>query len=641
MPPPPLRRQRPPLTERSSSQKNALGIRVVPYSPPPPDHRPDPASQSTSSYLSPGRADDAFGDHEASQAQYSSDRPGSTPSPSPPTLFGVSPTSRGVAVSESATSFQSCATPSINPHTYSSDNSNVNAHSPPSQQDGPTSSSPSSPNQRPWSRRRNVISLHPDKTFSLVPHHGQTQPDRGRDSRSPRLSYSTTSVVSDLFTDDPTPSSPLTTLPEHDRSISPICTRTPSLASTPTPTVAAAPAAAPADLSPPSSSPWNYRIVGGLRKVPKTPDLKKTSFAGVASPAASEQTEGPTPPPAVLPPHRSESSSLRSIHTPSTTSETTNYKVYESTSPHEPTTSIPSSPQEEPNYHILGETPSPSPSLHTGEPPTSPESSVNYVVYGESSPVSSSPVRAVRRTVHWDYSQESLVVPPLRPRRKPSTERLRAYKPISRESLRRTASVKSISSIFSQEATQSVLLAAPAVACLRGVPQAFPSILQDKRSKSSHASLSISATPHMNPYPHQWSSQLSTVASEGEGGSNPASCSLSSVSRQTRRSSGVLPSRGRNMLGISSSPDDRSLSHSRSPSDSVDNLQVTLKRPGQREIRDLDEHGDGLTDLYALQSRPSRNFSGLFSVPSDRNLQSSSSSRANSLTSLSLPSWAR
>lgn len=641
MPPPPLRRQRPPLTERSSSQNNALGIRVVPYSPPPPDHRPAPVSWNTSSQLSPGPGDDAFADNEAQYGQRSSDRPGSTPSPSPSTLFGASPTARGAAVSDSATSFQSSATPGINPHTYSPDNSNINAHSPSSLQDGPTSSSPSSPNQRPWSRRRNVISLHSDKTFSLVPHQGQAQPDRERDSRSPRLSYSTTSVVSDPFTDDPPPSSPLTTLPEHDRSFSPACALTPSPVSTPTPTASAARALAPAGPAPATSSPWNYRIVGGLRKVPKTPDLKRTPFASVASPTPSEQTEDPVSLPAVLAPHSSESS-LRSIHTPSTTSETTNYKVYESTSPYEPSTFLPSSPPDEPNYRIVGETPSPSSSLYAGEPPTSPGSSDNYVVHGRSSPVSSSPLRVVRRTVRPEYSQESLVVPPLQPRHKPSTERLRPYKPISRESLRRAASVKSISSILSQEATQSVLLAAPAAAYLQGGPQVISSILLDKRSKPSHTSPSILTKPHMNPHPHQWSSQLSTVASESEGGSEPASRSLSFVSHQTRRSSGVLPSHSRNMLSISSSADDHSMSHSRSPSDSVDHLQAALRRPSQREVRDLDEHGDGLTDLYALQSRPSRNrLSGLFSVPSDRNLQSSSSSQANSLTSLSLPSWAR
>jgi hypothetical protein len=59
-------------------------------------------------------------------------------------------------------------------------------------------------------------------------------------------------------------------------------------------------------------------------------------------------------------------------------------------------------------------------------------------------------------------------------------------------------------------------------------------------------------------------------------------------------------------------------------------------------VRDQDEHGDGLTDLEAISSKPSKSgLSGFFSsTDSSRNLHSSGSSRANSLTG-SLPAWAR
>lgn len=642
MPPPPLHRQWPPFNEASVSQPNSLGIRIVPYSPPPPDHRSDPTSRNSSGQLSPGRGEDPDGlaDNEGRYRHGASNHLGSTPFPSPPALFTPSTTARGIAVSDSATPFQRSATPSNDTHSYSPDNSNINAKSRPSQEDGQSCTSPSSPNQRPWSRRRNIISLHSDKTFSLHPHQDDRDRDRDRGgySRSPRLSYSTTSVVSDLFTDDQPPSSPLTTLLEHDRSISPGCTLTPVPVSTPTPTTIPAHALVPAESDSAKSSPWNYRIVGGLRKVPQTPDLKSTPFASsYSSPTASEQAEESNSLPAVLLAQNSDSS-LRSIHTPSTASDTTNYKVYESTSPYEPTVHIPSSPPDEQNYRIVGQ--SPSPSVFTVEPPTSPESTDNYVVHGRSSPLSSSPVRAIRRGIRQEYSQESLVVPPLQPHRRVSSERLQPYKPLSRESLRRASSLKSISSIFSQETPHSVLLAGPATAYLQFRPQAFSSIIQDRRLKSTHGL--ITATAHMNSHPHQWSSQLSTVASESEGDSELASRSLSLISHGTRRSSGVLPSHNRNLLSISSSPDKRSLSHSRPSSDSVDQPQATLRRPSQREVKDLDEHGDGLTDLRALNSRPSRNhLSGFFPVPLDRNLSSSSSSRANSLTSLSLPSWTR
>jgi hypothetical protein len=60
-------------------------------------------------------------------------------------------------------------------------------------------------------------------------------------------------------------------------------------------------------------------------------------------------------------------------------------------------------------------------------------------------------------------------------------------------------------------------------------------------------------------------------------------------------------------------------------------------------VRDQDEHGDGLTDLEAISSKPSKSgLSGFFSSTdsSSRNLHSSGSSRANSLKG-SIPAWAR
>lgn len=745
MPPPP-RRQRPPLYEGSSSQDNPLGIRVVPYSPPRPADGENASEQSTSEQLSSYLAGNAFlaEDGAASAIQHrhgSSDLPGSTPSPSPPTLFGPSTTTRGMAVSDSATSFQSSATPGTNTRPYSSSNSNFNAQSHPSQRDGQSNTWP---HYRPQPRRRINISLNPDKTFSLVP---QQQDDRARGLlRSPQLSYSTNSVSSDPFTDEHPPSSPLTTLPEDDRSISPAYTLTSSRASTSTPRAAPAGALAPDHSSAPTSSPWNYRLSGGLRKVEQTPEPSMGNAPLATSAHSSDSgSDAQTVSLPVAPAPQHFDSSPQSFHTPSTTSDPENYQVYNSTSPDEPTNDIPSSPSDEQNYHILGQTPTPS--AYTGEPPTSPASDsnyvvhgassssddnyavhgtstassednyaahetstassddnyvvhgtsthgastpasdanyilhgtsthgastpasdanyvihgtsthgpstpasdANYVVHGASSPVSSSPVPAIRGAVREEYSQESLVVQPLQLRHKASAERVGYHKALSRENLRRATSLKSISSVLSQEATQSVLLATPTAAYLQGGPQGFSSILHDKRSKNSPGSSSTLVTPHMNPHPRQWSSQLSTVASESERGSVPGSRSLSLVSYHTRRSSGVLPTNhSRNMLSISSSNDERSMSHTRSLSDSADRSQPALTRPSQRdllhEIRDPDEHGDGLTDLYALHQRPSRTrLSGLFSIPSDRSLHSPSSSRANSLTSLSLslPGWAR
>ena len=537
----------------------------------------------------------------------------------------------------------------------------------------------------------------------------------------------------------------MTTLPEDDGGTSPARALASSRASALTLRTTPAGALTPDPSSAPTSFPWSYRLSGGLRQVEQTPEpsLGNASLptsAHSSNSGSDAQTVSLPAPPAT----QHFDSPPRSFDTPSTTSELGNYQVYEPASPGEPANDIPSSPADEQNYHILGQTPTPS--AYTGEPPTSPASDsnyiihgassssednyavhgtstasseddytahgasaassddnyvvhgtpthgastpmsdanyvihgtsthgeltpasdanyvvhgtsthggstptsdANYVVHGTSSPLSSSPVQARRGAVREEYSQESLVIQPLQLRHKTSAERAGYYKALSRENLRRATSLKSISSVLSQEATQSVLLAAPTAAYLQGGPQGFSSMLHDKRPKNSPGSSSTLVTTHMNPHPHQWSSQLSTVASESEGGSMPGSRSLSLVSYQTRRSSGVLPANhSRNMLSISSSNDERSMTHTRSLSDSADRSQPALTRPSQRdlhEIRDPDEHGDGLTDLYALHQRPSRTrLSGLFSIPSDRSLHSPSSSRANSLTSLSLslPGWAR
>ncbi|OAA57865.1 serine-rich protein [Niveomyces insectorum RCEF 264] len=96
------------------------------------------------------------------------------------------------------------------------------------------------------------------------------------------------------------------------------------------------------------------------------------------------------------------------------------------------------------------------------------DSDQNYVLHGEpselslpppppsSSSASSSLHLTVSRQPRPTYSQESLIVPPLQPaRRKRSNERFGYYKSHSRESLRRAASIKSISSIFGQEAAST------------------------------------------------------------------------------------------------------------------------------------------------------------------------------------------
>ncbi|CAK7200756.1 hypothetical protein SEUCBS139899_003455 [Sporothrix eucalyptigena] len=93
------------------------------------------------------------------------------------------------------------------------------------------------------------------------------------------------------------------------------------------------------------------------------------------------------------------------------------------------------------------------------------DSDPNYVLHGEPSTISLPPQSSssnasslvtISRQPRPAYSQESLIVPPLKTvRAKRSNERFGYYKSRSRESLRRAASIKSISSLFGQEAAST------------------------------------------------------------------------------------------------------------------------------------------------------------------------------------------
>ncbi|TKW59648.1 hypothetical protein CTA1_7400 [Colletotrichum tanaceti] len=722
----PSRSQRRPLHERSKSQSNSLAIRIVPYSPPRPSgkNRDSTASASssrtptsTSALLSPNPSGHSHAgsswadDRSASRASdlyshrrsYSSSTLTSVLSPASSTFPLVAAKDYRVSGSklrsDSLPGDESSPTtpiPTTPPH--QTDISRVNARSRSSQRN--EDDEPVTPSaKRPLSRRRNLIALNADgKTFSLLPQ-GQRaaiHEDHGSSSRAPTLSLSTTTSherLSDAFSEG-CPSSTLTSLP--DRSF--LSTLTPAssttqLAGDHTTSTAGS-----------SSSPWNYRMVGGLRKVPNTPDLKQKQRSTLLHPGLEQTTTYPPSPSGVrlapLPeapaadsspssdPHDLQTkTSFQSTVTASTTSEKTNYKVYASNSPpatdtesvlHAPSTtsettnynlhgsSSPPSPEREEsaqppssshsNYVVLGRSSPPEPSSAERSPPKTADSEQNYVLHGASSPAPSSLASSRRSRVRPEYSQESLLVAPLKPHKtkKRSNERFGYYKSRSRDSLRRAASVKSISSALTLEAAQS-FLASPA-AFYRSRVLASQSGRQPETKVAPTVTPAIpvvpvapvaSAASHMNPHPHQWSSQLSTVISESEGESEPPSRSVSPWSAPGRRGSMPLSSHSRQMLSISSSlaaNEERSLSHSRSFADSLERPQATHSRGNTlRMVSDQDEHGDGLTELQQLHQRPSRTrLSGFFSSSSsDRNLHSSGSSRANSLNSTSIPTWAK
>ncbi|CAK7232151.1 hypothetical protein SBRCBS47491_008172 [Sporothrix bragantina] len=230
-------------------------------------------------------------------------------SPSSPIAFPTSPT---VSSTQFLSSTYSIPPLSITTSNTASSTLTATSLSPSPSVASFTSVSSSQAAPRPNSRRRNLVAVHSDKTFSLVPRGGKTgfsssglyvHPDHAPPTsaattisslKSPPLSFVTTTVrssssherlSSDVFSGDDHPSSPLTTSATlQDRSsLSPF-----------TPSPGSSTVKLPADLIAPAeplfpsaasedpatgvsnhTSPWNYRLAGGLRKVPKTPDFKR------------------------------------------------------------------------------------------------------------------------------------------------------------------------------------------------------------------------------------------------------------------------------------------------------------------------------------------------------------------------------
>lgn len=616
---------------RSRSRNDKLQIRVVPYSPP----RISSDGSAPSSSRPASYADSSPAAQENVEIHYRD-----TPEPG---FQG-----RPAHVSSLRRLSGPEATPG--PDSDSTGNANVYRNEPrhasttslsPSLSPSPSPAFAPSRTPSPYRRPKKVITVNADKTFSLVPT-SDSASSRTDSIRSPLPSLTTSGssygrLSSATFADD-RPSSPLTPLAE--RSLSP---EAPFSSPIPLP-----------GLTDPSvpASPWNYRLIGGLRKVHKTPESKEKQRA------LSSSADEPLPPlpetaqpePITVAPLATKTS-FQSSSSDSTLSERTNYKVYGESSPIRPAAAASSVAGDSvgadldslpplsshSNYELLGESSSSNQSLYEQPRPQTGESDANYIIHGGPSASSSSLV-TTRSRVRSVYSRESLIVPPLRPIKRRSAENFGISKSRSRDSLR-TASLKSISSIITQEATRS-LFAGPATIHLPpGTQKHYP------WTGSSSQPLSSNPSPMLPSHPHQWSSQLSTVASESEPGSEPPSRSLSPLTISGRRSSGFNSFHSRQMLSISSSlgaQGESSSGHqSHSRSGSLDRPQPVLSRGSTRDpssgnlrqVRHHDEDGDGLADLEQLHHRSSRTRLA--------SLRSSSSSRANSLTQASIPTWAR
>ncbi|KAK0722361.1 hypothetical protein B0T26DRAFT_749774 [Lasiosphaeria miniovina] len=715
-----------PLSERAQSHNNTLAIRIVPYTPPRLDSDGRTPSQASSrpsagepwsggGYTYDGHGPGGGFAGEARRGGWRGDPvegyasgPGSalsSPSASALSLAGakdprVSGSKLATSPSDSLTAAVAVAPALRSPSegsTHGTRGTGVNASSSSlhgSRHGGSSSPVPLSPGAapahvpRPLSRRANLVAVHSDKTFSLVRLRPQSDVSGSLGSLgSPPLSYSSRTSSShdhpsiSAWSDDRA-SSPLTGISATgpDYRLSELPPLTPSPGSSTTHLVED-----PIAEDPIAESPWNYRMIGGLRKVPKTPDLKHRKPLHTTAPSAPEtplaplpevtvyRDDEPTPSRTVVP--KASFASAESGQTVSTSSETTNYKVFgPSSSPQHSSDSLPLPSSSHSNYELLGESSPAAPAAFSSSPPARPYSDDNYVVHGDPSPSPSSLV-AVPRKPRPTYSQESLLVPPLRPAKKKSYERIGYYKQRSRENLRARAgslqSLKSISSIITTQDPSQAFFTAPVLINF-GASVSRPGRSRDADAPPAQqypwstpqtpgSSTSLNTAPStiaqrppvqmIQAHPHQWSSQLSTVVSESEGEGDSEVGPTRSVSPETssgnghrRRSSNGWASslHSRQMQSISSSLAAQ-LEEAASGSDSIDRPQPTYARAGPSQpltVRDQDEHGDGLADL---QQQPSRSgLSAFFSSSnsSSRNLHSSSSSRANSLTG-SIPAWAK
>ncbi|KAI0526354.1 hypothetical protein F5B22DRAFT_154481 [Xylaria bambusicola] len=675
--------QRTPLYERTDSEKNKLQIRLVPYTPPKitaeetASHAPEPetprsniAFQKTNDRTS--NASTSYGRERFIGSALSSPASSSSPIVSSTWVKGKGVSESRFGSDSPGTEHPAPPPPAVLRTSHSSFIRRVNAPTQQSQgqRDNGQASSPTTAKAAP--RRERVISVNSDKTFSLLK--SNTRVSTGSESTARSYLNSNTSFFSsheetsfDAPTDDH-PSSLFSSLPE--RSVSPSSS---AAAATPT----------KPNEDNYTSSPWNYRMIGGLRKVPITPEPKakgKEKEPVTKLPALQETTNAPCVPYIPL----TQKSSFVTELSDSTSEETTNYQIIGRSSPPLPDSDsidVPPSSSSS-NYQLLGGQSSTHQSINSsparGHAVLDTPGSKNYIVHGNSYPASEqisldtpgsrnfivhdniTPSPSVysdtrgpreqtsfdsfRRQVKETYSQESLVIPPLRPHKRSSSENLYLKRASKENAHGRANSFSSISSVLTQDS-------GPNVVRLGYTPPSTSSV-----RKALWTGRNSSGLPKLRMDKHQWSSQLSTVMSEYEGSDRGSR--LTSHGSAGERGSSALGSRGsRNIQSISSSIFDnlettQVIPQTHSRSGSLDRPGAAFMR-GARElpsppaptVRDHDEHGDGLADLqhmHQLQSKSSRTRLGFLSrQSSDRSLRSSTSSRSGSLTSNSLPTWAR
>lgn len=451
--------------------------------------------------------------------------------------------------------------------------------------------------------------------------------------------------TSSIFSED-RPSSPLTTLAEDD-STSATASFTPSIPEE--------------DFT--AASPWNYRLVGGLRKVQR--DVSETSDAATPTRLPSFLEEEPSSPKTIAPQEPiaaftlTTKASFQSNKTGNTVSDRTNYKTYaqSSSAPDTVRNSVTSDFDNAslfpggPNYvvydgasasgqsrgHSHSHSNSNSNSNSNSHSDSEQQRNPNYVVHGHRRTMSDGTDVS---QVQSEYSRDSMVVAPLRPVR---SGRLHSSSTVmSSRSLEhlRTGSLNSISSSArpNQDGEPSTSV---------GVST---QIDLDGRHAATASSSSEAVHRRANSRTQPWGTALSTVMSESER-TDPSSRSHSRMSGNARSSVFTL-NQLRQTGSFSTFGVEEALamaSHSRNGS--VDRPQPVYGRDAPnsnaRLIRDHDEDGDGLADLESMNRLPSR-ARGLSFVSNNsgekghRSSRSTSSSGNNSISySAAIPAWAR
>lgn len=637
-----------PVSERSSEGRSSpnekLQIRLVPYQPP----RLSGGSELFNPNASIGSNLDNVEIHSADDSPATASPPSSASTIAGPSRASASKRrSSSIGPNEILDTGSSAieAAPRGRYRSQSLSQSLKNLTSPPSPELPPdaaaniaaatAASATTSPVQRRPKRFIDINLNSDNKTFSLVPLNSVRASRTNsvvstRTDSNPHYSVASSSSYmqnsSSIFSED-RPSSALTTLAEDSASVT---------ASSLGPSIP--------EEDDDSMSPWNYNLVGGLRKVQSQlsdatettptqlpPFLEEDPVASGKIAVEEERIAAFT---------LNSKKSFQSNKTGNTVSDRTNYKTYaqSSSGPDTVRGSMASDFDTSslfpggPNYVVYdGASTSDQSRAHSD---SEVRETPNYVVHGhrrtqsDGTDISHAPS---------EYSNNSMVVAPLRPMR---SGRLYSSSTIpSTRSLEhlRTGSLTSVSSSrLNREAEPNAPAGMSTQVDLEG---------RHSRSQSTASQVHRRNTSRTQP----WGTALSTVMSESER-SDPSTRSISRLSGNARSSVFTL-NQLRQTGSFSTFGLEETLamaSHSRNGS--VDRPQPVYGRDTPfstaRLVRDHDEDGDGLADLESMNRLPSRarglSMASEHSGARNHRSRSRSNSRNNSISYSSvIPAWAR